>query len=256
MLLRRVTEHVKTQNWTAVAIDFVIVVVGVFIGIQVSNWNEKVAFMKREQTLMHELRGEVVQNIAEVQSKGNGFLVSAAAARRVLDAIDRGTESCTDDCWAIVVDLMHASQWQQIFSNWSTYDELRRDGLPSDRQIIELIERYKKFSYQAGLVLAVQPRYRSLVRGLIPIKAQDAYWERCYSIEEAIETYLDPCPVPDELRLDPKRIGEILANPEIASTLREWTTIVLVVGATTTEPQKALGDEILQRIDEAIRTKQ
>lgn len=39
MLLRRITEHVKDQNWTAVALDFVIVVVGVFIGIQVSNWN-------------------------------------------------------------------------------------------------------------------------------------------------------------------------------------------------------------------------
>ena len=40
MLLRRVIEHVKTQNWTAVALDFVIVVVGVFIGIQVANWND------------------------------------------------------------------------------------------------------------------------------------------------------------------------------------------------------------------------
>lgn len=39
MLLRRVIEHVRAQNWTAVALDFVIVVVGVFIGIQVSNWN-------------------------------------------------------------------------------------------------------------------------------------------------------------------------------------------------------------------------
>lgn len=39
MLLRRVIEHVKAQNWTAVGLDFVIVVVGVFIGIQVSNWN-------------------------------------------------------------------------------------------------------------------------------------------------------------------------------------------------------------------------
>ena len=29
MLLRRITEHVKAQNWTAVALDFVIVVVGV-----------------------------------------------------------------------------------------------------------------------------------------------------------------------------------------------------------------------------------
>ncbi len=39
MILRRITEHVKAQNWFAVAIDFVIVVVGILIGIQVSNWN-------------------------------------------------------------------------------------------------------------------------------------------------------------------------------------------------------------------------
>ena len=36
MLLRRVTEHVRDQNWTAVGVDFVIVVIGVFVGIQVS----------------------------------------------------------------------------------------------------------------------------------------------------------------------------------------------------------------------------
>ena len=40
MLLRRIIEHVKAQNWFAVGIDFVIVVVGVFIGIQVANWND------------------------------------------------------------------------------------------------------------------------------------------------------------------------------------------------------------------------
>ncbi len=35
MLLRRVIEHVKAQNWTAVGLDFVIVVVGVFIALAV-----------------------------------------------------------------------------------------------------------------------------------------------------------------------------------------------------------------------------
>lgn len=44
MLLRRVIEHVREQHWTAIGIDFAIVVVGVFVGIQVSNWNE----MRRE----------------------------------------------------------------------------------------------------------------------------------------------------------------------------------------------------------------
>lgn len=32
MILRRITEHVKTENWFAVGIDFVIVVIGVFVG--------------------------------------------------------------------------------------------------------------------------------------------------------------------------------------------------------------------------------
>lgn len=40
MLLRRIMEHVNTQNWFAVGIDFVIVVVGVVIGIEVANWND------------------------------------------------------------------------------------------------------------------------------------------------------------------------------------------------------------------------
>jgi hypothetical protein len=40
MILRRVIEHVRHQEWTAIFIDLVIVVVGVFIGIQVANWNE------------------------------------------------------------------------------------------------------------------------------------------------------------------------------------------------------------------------
>ena len=39
MILSRVIEHVRKQHWTAVFLDFVIVVMGVFIDIQVSNWN-------------------------------------------------------------------------------------------------------------------------------------------------------------------------------------------------------------------------
>jgi len=34
MLLRRLAVHVKTQNWFAVWLDFVIVVIGVFLGFQ------------------------------------------------------------------------------------------------------------------------------------------------------------------------------------------------------------------------------
>ena len=108
MLLRSISKHVKAQNWFAVGIDFAIVVVGVFIGIQVSNWNERMAFQKHEESLMQELRAEIVQNLADVQAKGEAFLIGAASARRILDRVERGNTSCADDCWSVLVDLMDA----------------------------------------------------------------------------------------------------------------------------------------------------
>jgi len=41
MLLRRVSEHLKTQNWMGVLIDFVIVVLGVFVGLQAQEWSSE-----------------------------------------------------------------------------------------------------------------------------------------------------------------------------------------------------------------------
>ncbi len=40
MIPRRLTKHVKDQNWFAVVLDFLIVVAGVSFGIQLGNWNE------------------------------------------------------------------------------------------------------------------------------------------------------------------------------------------------------------------------
>jgi hypothetical protein len=40
MILRRLTKHVKDQNWFAVALDFVIVVLGILIAFQITNWSE------------------------------------------------------------------------------------------------------------------------------------------------------------------------------------------------------------------------
>ena len=39
MIFRRVKAHVAKEDWFAVFIDFIIVVVGVFLGIQIGNWN-------------------------------------------------------------------------------------------------------------------------------------------------------------------------------------------------------------------------
>ena len=40
MLPRRIASYMKDQNWTAVGIELLVVVLGVFLGLQVDNWNE------------------------------------------------------------------------------------------------------------------------------------------------------------------------------------------------------------------------
>lgn len=63
MILRRVTAHVKTQNWFAVALDLLVVIVGVFIGIEVANWNEARQGRNEERRyysqLLVDLRGDL-----------------------------------------------------------------------------------------------------------------------------------------------------------------------------------------------------
>jgi hypothetical protein len=59
MILRRVIQHFRKQEWTAIAIDLVIVVVGVVIGIQVANWNE--ARIERELVRGH--LSEIAQDL-------------------------------------------------------------------------------------------------------------------------------------------------------------------------------------------------
>ena len=68
MLLRRITKHVKDQNWFAVGIDFVIVVIGVFIGIQVSNWNEARTDSEREKVVLADLLDDLKADQASLSS--------------------------------------------------------------------------------------------------------------------------------------------------------------------------------------------
>lgn len=58
MVLRRVTEHVKAQNWTAVFLDFVIVVLGVFLGLQAQQWQEHRADRARERDYLQRLSSD------------------------------------------------------------------------------------------------------------------------------------------------------------------------------------------------------
>jgi len=65
MILRRLTKHVKDQNWFAVGVDFLIVVIGVFIGLQVNNWNEA----RRDREVEASYLARLQQELSEMSSQ-------------------------------------------------------------------------------------------------------------------------------------------------------------------------------------------
>lgn len=85
MLLRKVIDHVRKQEWTAVGIDFVIVVLGVFIGLQAQAWALERARQRSEQEYLVRLHDEVVL-LANVRERYD--FERTKFSRDLLDAVD------------------------------------------------------------------------------------------------------------------------------------------------------------------------
>ena len=87
MILRRVIAHFKKQEWTAIAIDFLIVVVGVFVGLQVNNWNIAQAEQRREAFYLQRLHSDLDALEATAYRLDKSVAGRVAGADRVLDAV-------------------------------------------------------------------------------------------------------------------------------------------------------------------------
>lgn len=68
MILRRIIAHVKKQEWTAVALDFVIVVAGILIAFQITQWNAERADRKKEALYLSELLDDLNADLGEINS--------------------------------------------------------------------------------------------------------------------------------------------------------------------------------------------
>ena len=93
MILRRLIEHFRKQEWTAIAIDFVIVVAGVFVGLQVSNWNAARADALDYAGALGRLRAEIDANMKTLDLADADVAAELPVARRAYEAL----ETCSDD---------------------------------------------------------------------------------------------------------------------------------------------------------------
>jgi hypothetical protein len=221
MILRRVIEHVREQNWTAIGIDFVIVVVGVFIGIQVSNWNGNRSEIARERLLLGELRAELAESVKQVGIKQAAFNQVGRSGERSIAFLDAG-RGCGDACWNVIVDFFHASQWQRVVVPRSTYDEMRRNGWPRNRAIVDALEAQHRQADQIAQAMVEPPAYRALVRGLIPLAVHRPYWAHCFELDNGEERYLDDCMEGVDRAISAAGVVAIMAHPGIHAALTEW----------------------------------
>jgi len=134
MLLRRIAQHVKDQNWFAVGLDFVIVVVGVFIGIQVANWNQLQGNKVGLTGSLERLDKEVAHNIGRIEKVlasyekaasdlrlGREALSECDASAQGQAALERSFFNLTDDVqpnfiMVALEQLARQDQYQNLLS--------------------------------------------------------------------------------------------------------------------------------------------
>ncbi len=80
MMLRRFTQNIKEQNWFTVGIDTVVLVVGIFLGMQASNWNEARLERQEEKATLAAIRDELRSNEPHLEQliTFNGQYIDAA----------------------------------------------------------------------------------------------------------------------------------------------------------------------------------
>ena len=179
MLLRRVIEHVEAQNWTAILIDFVIVVVGVFIGIQVSNWNDDRQSASRTQNYYNRLIDDLESERRALLARLDYLDVTNKYGQSALVAFDDPAKMRSSK---FLIDVYQASQIWTYSVQRATYDEILASGIadaiPDSELRTQLANVFLNAEAMRQVVVATTP-YRQQIRLYLPNYIQVAIRERC-----------------------------------------------------------------------------
>ncbi|MEO6171830.1 MAG: DUF6090 family protein, partial [Arenimonas sp.] len=180
MILRRLSQSIKEQNWTAIVIEFVLLVVGVFLGIQVSNWNAERETRQKSVVFTARLIADL-----KVEAWGYEYLIEynrdvLANARRALDGFS-GEKPMTDE--QLLISAYRATQYESQDRRRATFDELVSTGtigLITDQRLRETATGvYSTTLIDQTMNEAKQSEYRLLFRKALPAEIQQELLEKC-----------------------------------------------------------------------------
>lgn len=235
MILSRFAEHLKHQHWTAVFLDFLIVVLGVFIGTNVTNWNDAHKMRVRSehytQRLLDDLYVEYQHDISlldyDTDAQKAAMTAFAGLARR----------SKLDDR-TILINAFRASQYQWYEQHRATYDELLSSGeldLIADTHLRETAIRYygnSQTTFNLVLDHEADSSYRKLFFQLVDPDVEIALRKDCgdrdYTTDGGVSgvyTIGYECRLSVDDAAVKRTVDALRHEPRILPTLRQQSSV-------------------------------
>jgi hypothetical protein len=179
MILHRIKESLKRQDWTAVTLELAIVMIGVFIGTQVSNWNQERIEKRETAQLLQELQ-PALQNFTDFFETTKTYY---ASTRGYADTAFKGwnAEPTVSDK-QFVIAAYQASQINALRvdgETWATIFGGERLREIDDVDVRRSLSNMMTFDYEQIDVATVSTPYRQHVREVVPVDIQDAIRAQC-----------------------------------------------------------------------------
>ena len=179
MIFKRAVARLRAQDWVAITIELAIVVVGVFIGMQVSNWNQERIEQRETERLLANLVPELQGQLQFFDDVRSYYRITRSYADQALKGWN-GDDGISDE--QFVIAAYQASQITGIGTNAENWaltfggDQLRNIDDAKVRRNLEVIltSDYGPISLNS----AASP-YREKVRRVVPIAVQDAIRREC-----------------------------------------------------------------------------
>lgn len=187
MILRRVALHLRRQDWIAVSIELVVVVLGVFIGLQAANWNEERLSAKRGAVYAEQLKAEL-RFEHEYANALIAYNQSTLQAGQMAYQGLTGKTGLNDE--AILIHAFRATQYNWYERRRATFDEVVASGslsLIADQDLLATaVGFYNSPLFDLMIEEGQDAKYRTLFRMTIEPDVQDALARACGDKEYAI----------------------------------------------------------------------
>ena len=228
MPVMKLAQRLRAHDWFAACIEVLIVIVGILIALQVSNWNQDRQERRVAREYARQLHAELqsdMRNIASTRKFWHKVSDYQAAASRHAE-----TGALADgSAWQTVLAYYQASQLRPFELEDTTFTELRYAGelrLLGDTGLSKALADYYRQtgSGMIGEILRHAPVYRSEVRGLTPYAVQEYIWAKCWRQLAGADQELIDCPAPISEAESAKILLAYGSDGELLKNLRFWRT--------------------------------